>query len=145
MHITDDIQHRFYLHLVVGDECWSWTGALSDQGYGQLKVHGKTEKAHRISYELHFGAPKMHVLHKCNNKICTRPDHLYDGTPSQNLHDRIKDGYRFSHRGLVDDDIRKIRAMAALGISKHDIAAEYNLSRSSVNSICNGQRWGRVK
>lgn len=41
---------------------------------------------HRYSYERHIGpipAGKW-VLHKCDNKICTRPDHFYLGDQFDN-------------------------------------------------------------
>lgn len=68
------------------NECWIWTGTKSDKGYG--KVSGK--KAHRTVYEIEFGVipDGLHVLHKCDNKSCVNPNHLYLGTESDNRIDQ---------------------------------------------------------
>ena len=50
--------------------------------------------AHRASWLLHYGKlPVDDALHSCDNPPCVRPDHLYDGTDSQNQRD-------VSERGL---------------------------------------------
>lgn len=69
--------------------CWEWQGALSD-GYGRLLVRGHFNKAHRVSYRIHFGKipDGLMVLHKCNNRRCVNPDHLYAGTHGNNMRDR---------------------------------------------------------
>ena len=33
-----------------------------------------------------------HVTHACHNKICSNPNHLYWGTPSENAQDRMANG-----------------------------------------------------
>lgn len=73
--------------------CWLWTGAKS-LGYGQLLVEGKIQRVHRLSYEIFVGPLTQLALHRCSNKHCFNPDHLYDGSYSDNLGDRInKDGF----------------------------------------------------
>jgi len=77
------------------NECWGWNGALTD-GYGQLrfKLNGRMLRAHRVSYEIHFGKipAGMFVCHKCDNPICSNPTHLFLGTNLDNLNDCIKKG-----------------------------------------------------
>lgn len=47
-------------------------------------------RAHRVSWQIHFGPiPKGKlVLHKCDNKRCVNPNHLYLGTQGDNNYDR---------------------------------------------------------
>lgn len=67
-----------------GDGCWNWTGAISvggsgrGGGYGRLTIDNRGRLAHRVAYELTFGAiPAGLVLdHLCRNRRCVRPDHL---------------------------------------------------------------------
>lgn len=87
---------RYKVDPVTG--CWNWTLSLDHNGYGQLKIEidGQTfHTAHRASYAFHVGPipdGKM-VLHKCpGNRKCIRPDHLYVGTASDNMYDRVRDG-----------------------------------------------------
>ncbi|HET8686353.1 MAG TPA: HNH endonuclease signature motif containing protein, partial [Methanosarcina sp.] len=70
--------------------CFKYLGAKDKDGYGYFKLNGKTYKAHRIAIQLHTGVdPKGHlVLHHCDNPSCVNPDHLYLGTPKQNMQDR---------------------------------------------------------
>jgi hypothetical protein len=56
--------------------CWEW------QSTAIMTVPS------RLAYWLAKGRPKKYVLHRCDNRKCIRPSHLYDGTPSQNAIDR---------------------------------------------------------
>ena len=79
--------------------CWNWIASMTTSGYGQLRDRntGMPTSAHRISYMQNVGGIPygMFVLHKCNNKRCVNPDHLYVGTKSQNAYDCVRDGGHF--------------------------------------------------
>lgn len=64
-------------------KCWNWTGYVLPEGYGQfyVSVADGWVRAHRKSYELFHGKipDGGHVLHRCNNKRCVNPMHLYVG------------------------------------------------------------------
>lgn len=62
----------------VGDACWLWTGGVSDTGYGSFGDNGRTQSAHRWSYE-HFVGPVPEGLdldHLCRIRRCVNPTHL---------------------------------------------------------------------
>jgi len=58
--------------------CWLWLGALNNKGYGQIHVNGKTELAHRKSYEIYVGQipAGLTLDHLCRVPCCINPAHL---------------------------------------------------------------------
>lgn len=82
-----------------GDACWIWTAAKFPKGYGKVAVEKsrKVDGAHRVAWELTYGSIPigLSVLHKCDNRPCCRPDHLFIGTQLDNMRDMAnKGGYK---------------------------------------------------
>jgi hypothetical protein len=75
--------------------CWEWTGSTDTGGYGHIRAGGKIVKASRLVYLWEHGAldASLKVLHRCNNRRCVRPSHLYEGTQAQNIQDAIDAGH----------------------------------------------------
>lgn len=74
--------------------CWVWTGYIGKSGYGKFSWHGKTMGAHRASFLLAYGQEPEVVCHKCGNRSCVRPDHLYAGDVETNLIDIMRERIR---------------------------------------------------
>lgn len=74
--------------------CWEWQYASSDLGYGVIEIHKRTIGVHTLTYMLcGDGNPeKLFVLHKCDNRICCNPDHLFLGTQEDNMLDMVAKG-----------------------------------------------------
>lgn len=72
--------------------CLIWRHRLDADGYGTLRLDGRTCKAHRVAYELSRGSiPKgKYILHICHRRSCIQPSHLYAGTRKENADDRQK-------------------------------------------------------
>lgn len=71
--------------------CLEWNGSLTSKGYGVFSCRGYPVKAHRMAYELSVDgriSKGDSVLHKCNNRKCVNPSHLYLGDHEDNMRDR---------------------------------------------------------
>lgn len=142
--LTDEAKSQFWAQVLKTDECWNWTG-WSTQGYGIMRTPSFMRRAHRVSYQIHFGPiPKgLLVLHKCDNRACVNPDHLEAGTQKKNIRDALARG-RLAPPKLTETQVREIRRRhrprkgAAL-------AREYGVSRWTINLIARRKIWTHVE
>ncbi len=110
--------------------------------------------AHRVSYEF-FNAPigeGMLVLHRCDNRSCVNPAHLFEGSHSDNMQDASKKGRLNIRTGkscnlskLTEPDIVKIRKMARDGVSHAQIGHQMNASTRNIDYIVSERTWRHVK
>jgi len=74
---------------LTGDACYEWTSGKNSAGYGCITIDKVQYLAHRLSYYIankEFDQSLL-VLHKCDNRKCVRPSHLYQGTYADNNRD----------------------------------------------------------
>lgn len=86
--------NSFWSRVNKSIKCWEWIGHRDSKGYGKFHFKNKPESAHRVSFLIHNGIiPKgLYVLHKCDNRACVKPDHLYLGTQTDNMRDMYAKG-----------------------------------------------------
>ncbi len=133
--------------------CWLWAGATTN-GYGTqaLPGYGPNRRAHVLMYEHHFGpvSEGMVVCHKCNVKLCVRPDHLYAGTQGQNVQQAAADGLlpkgsNHPKSKLSEQDVATIRELMdgfpPGGRRAIELAKQFGVSRTNIRLIATNQIW----
>lgn len=126
--------------------CWEWAGGISGNGYGHFVVQrdGRIVNlaTHRLSYTLTFGAipAGLCVLHRCDNKPCVRPSHLFLGTIQDNVRDQQRKGRKGrgeagGNAKLTNAQALEIRSELAAGVSQHSLGRRFGVSRSTVDLI----------
>jgi len=154
----NDIETFWEMVQIGGDdECWLWLGCIghpdSKWPYGVVQWNGKSAGTHRVSYEVTSGPipDGMFVCHTCDNASCVNPNHLFLGTPKDNMDDMRRKGRdRKVHSEaagktkLTNDQVRAIRATT--GMMYKDIAVAYGVDRSTISKIRSGKarRWALV-
>lgn len=126
-----------------GTGCWEWQTSIYPSGYGQFyygEIDGKERqgKAHKAAWVLLRGVVPdgLMVLHRCNNRRCCNPDHLYLGTHMQNMKDRdkAKRTSRGAHRYNFKRDASlnaQVGALRAEGLRIDDICARLHIGRTT--------------
>lgn len=133
-------------------ECWVWKGATFPSGYGMFWTGHRKEGTHRYAYELWRGPiPKgMLVCHKCDNKPCCNPDHLFLGTHADNMHDAQRKGLFIpgDHSGERNGG-HKLTAGQVLEIRRSDaptrlISEQYGIGYAAIQNIRAGRTWRNI-
>jgi hypothetical protein len=149
MEISERIIRRFnkFVDKTDGDACWNWLGVIRRDGYGKFNVNNTTRlAAHRVSYMLFVGPiPQgQWVLHRCDNRSCVRPDHLFVGTHADNMKDKSAKGRattKYAPTKINMQIASDIRALLSNGTSKYEIERRYGLSRPTIRKIERNEIW----
>jgi len=98
---TEELRHQLFSQIQLEDgplksPCWIFLGIHNSSGYGQLLHNGGFRAAHRVSWVIHNGPIPggLWVLHICDQPSCCNPDHLWLGSPQENMADMVA-----KHRG----------------------------------------------
>lgn len=151
------LERRFWskVNVVKDDEtCWEWQAHLVRNGYGQIHVMGRGKvMAHRLSYELANGPfpEQLFICHKCDNRKCVRPDHLFLCTHDRNMRDmRKKDrqlkGEEHPNAKLTHAQVREIHRLWNTGqYTQTKIARMFGVSPRNISLVLSGKGWGHIR
>lgn len=116
--------------------CHEWQSTLHRDGYGKFYYDGKQVQAHRVAYALFKGdAGGLWVLHKCDNRKCVNPEHLFLGNDKENIIDMDVKGRRGSKAKLTEKQAEEIRNLLSQRYSQTYIADKYNVHQTVISRI----------
>ena len=129
--------------------CWEWRAYVLPNGYGKFMLRaGQCVIAHRYSWELQHGhsVGDMCVLHKCDNRKCVNPSHLFIGTRADNSRDckekgRTAKGERHGSAKMTNSTVAELRNLYSDGESCNALAEKFSISPMQAWRIANRQRW----
>jgi hypothetical protein len=145
------------------DVCWPFSGTLVN-GYGTIwsgGAGGKMLKAHRVAWETSVGplpsdtsvgARGTLVLHRCDNRVCCNPAHLFLGTQLDNMRDMEAKGRTAKRAGsangnakLLEADVLRIRERCGKGETRTAVAADYGMTSEAIGLIASGKTWKHLR
>lgn len=148
-------KERFCAKIKVGDQdqCWEWNGCKNVHGYGFFHLE-KLTTAHRSSWTLFKGniPDGMWVLHKCDNRSCVNPSHLFLGTAKENTGDMFQKNRNRNPKGeelpqaiLTACQVKKCKELYATGdFTYRGIAKMFGVHPVTIGDIIRGDTWTHV-
>ncbi len=142
--------------------CWEWNRSRratikGKKGYGLVGIndpskHNRTSTgAHRIAWKIFKGPiPEgLMVLHKCDNRPCCNPDHLFLGTNQDNMDDMVKKGRSARTRGEKNGNCKHSKSLIKAAISEYkpklgiyrSLSQKYGIPYQTLYAAINGRNW----
>lgn len=173
----EGFERRFRSHVdmygpaaACGGRCHLWTGGARwtkceapSEWYGKIGASAPggrkaTMRVHRVAWMLAHGKPppaNRWVLHRCDNRMCVNPLHLYLGTHGDNMRDRARklasgapdpiDRKRGRpRRELSAEEVRRMRANLLAGATKRSQMRQFGASTFAVYDVAGRLGRGRL-
>lgn len=128
--------------------CLLWLGHVTTSGYGDLRLNGRQNIAHRLSWETVNGPipDGLFACHKCDVRTCINPAHLFLGTHQDNVDDQVMKqrqsfGVRNGRAKLSEAEVMEILSAVGTNIA---VGEKYGVSDTVISYIRSGKAWGHL-
>lgn len=135
-------------YVITNTGCWEVISHKKHcRGYPAVYYKKRQVQISRVSWELHNG--EIHnglcVLHKCDNRKCINPEHLFLGTKGDNARDMVQKGRslkgeRHPQTKFTDVEIEYIRTNPD-NLRQADLANKFDVQRDVIHKIVRGISW----
>jgi hypothetical protein len=127
----------FWLKVAKSDDCWVWTAAIDQDGYGLFNWMNRQVRAARFvaSVVMGWDIIGLEVCHTCDNPSCVRPDHLFLGTTADNAADRDAKGRGIAGRKQSETHIRNRTRSRITNGKTWSIEARRKLSEAKLGTV----------
>ncbi len=130
--------------------CLEWQGGISN-GYGKVWNGKKVVFSHRQSWIQNRGEIPLGqcVLHRCDNRKCVNPEHLFLGTYQDNHDDMWRKGRKIPKKGqdasqavLTDNHVIIIRDLHKRKcLNGTQLADLFSVSRGAIYALLKNRTW----
>lgn len=143
------IENFINCYVIDENACWIWTKSKHRQGYGHLRINGRYELAHRVSWRIHRGEIPfgLMVCHKCDVTSCCNPEHLFLGSQKDNIKD-ANDKKRLNGRKLGKrrnklnyKQVQQIKKLHDQGMTRKELKEKYMVGQTCIAKILRGDSW----
>lgn len=146
-----DVMKRFWSKVIKTETCWNWTAA-TNCGYGSFRIAGKSVSAHRLSYIWAYKvvlSKSTYICHKCDNRKCVNPEHLFLGTHADNMLDMINKNRQSAPKGenhnkakLKESQVIEIRKLYNTKIfTQEQLADKFGVDQTLISLISRNKIW----
>lgn len=139
---STDKERLMNLVKIDANGCWIFQGFINGFGYGMFGLRGMpTTAAHRAAYRVFKGPIRkdMKICHTCDVRACVNPEHLWEGTSSENNQDcwdkKRRKRLLPKKAKLTPEQAREIIELRKNKVPFKNIAEQYSVSLRVIEGI----------